>query len=125
MFHNASIFKDIRDFTKKNEEVRNLFTNNCKPTTSRFNIVQRVTAGLSFLHEELLAKRKLAIELKKKTPSAWKTAHTGLSQEAKTFSAVWQQSCKIPKSIHWNIQDNGHAGTSRHHSGTLDDIPGK
>lgn len=125
MFHNASIFKDFRDFTKKNEEVRNLFTNNCKPTTAHFNIVQRVTAGLSFLHKELLTKRKLTIELKEQTPFTWKTTNSVLLQEVKTF-AVWQRSCEIPKSSNnWNIKDNGHAGTSRHHSETFDDIPGK
>lgn len=123
MFHNASIFKDFRDFTKKNEEVRNLFTNNCKPTIAHFNIVQRVTAGLSFLHKELLSKRKL-IELKEQTPFAWKTTHSVLLQEVKT--AVWQQSCENPKSSNnWNNKDTGHAGTSRHYSETFDDIPGK
>ncbi|GBB94726.1 hypothetical protein RclHR1_02400022 [Rhizophagus clarus] len=121
MFHNESIFKDFRDFTKKNEEVRNLFTSNCKPTTAHFNIVQRVTAGLSFLHKEILTKRKLEIELKKQTSSSWKTTYTVSLQEPKTTSIVWQQSCEIPKSsIHWNIKDNGHAGTSRHRS---DDVP--
>jgi hypothetical protein len=95
----------------------------CKPTIAHFNIVQRVTAGLSFLHKELLSKRKL-IELKEQTPFAWKTTHSVLLQEVKT--AVWQQSCEIPKSSNnWNIKDTGHAGTSRHHSETFDDIPGK
>ncbi|CAB5331834.1 unnamed protein product [Rhizophagus irregularis] len=116
-----SYSRDFRDFTKKNEEVRNLFTNNCKPTIAHFNIVQRVTAGLSFLHKELLSKRKL-IELKEQTPFAWKTTHSVLLQEVKT--AVWQQSCENPKSSNnWNIKDTGHAGTSRHYSETFDDIP--
>jgi hypothetical protein len=64
--------------------------------------------------------------VKKQTPSAWKTTHTVLLQETKTSSVVWQQSCEIPNSsVQRNIKDNGHAGTSRHHSETFDDIPGK
>ncbi|CAG8667470.1 14784_t:CDS:2 [Funneliformis caledonium] len=97
MFSNASSVINVRDIIKKQEEIQSLFTSNCKPTTAHFNIVQRVTVGLSILNKELLLKQKL-MEMKKE--------------------AVGQPSCnlfKISDSATWNIEDNGQADTSRHH----------
>src|ERR1043165_7825166 len=132
----SSAIKDVQGITKKQEEIRNTFTSNCQPTTAHFNIVQRVTAGLSILHKELI-KQKLAMELKKETETSsvykrkTKTTHTVWLQETKTLPtawkqetkakpAVWQQDCNLFISEYQNTEDNGHAGTSRYHPEAID-----
>ncbi len=116
MFSNASTIKDVRDIIKKQEEIQSLFTSNCKPTTAHFNVVQRVTAGLSILHKELFLKQKLLMEMKKEIAGKQKT------------NVIWQQSgnlFKISDSFtSRNAEDNGHAGTSRRHPEAIDEIPG-
>jgi hypothetical protein len=141
MLSNVSFaIKDVQGITKKQEEIRNIFTSNCQPTTAHFNIVHRVTAGLSILHKELLIKKKLAMELKKETSSVWKrrtkTTHTVWLQETKTLPAAWEQETKAKRaawqqncnlsdfSEYRNTEDNGHAGTSRYHPEAIDDTLG-
>ncbi|CAG8535246.1 17872_t:CDS:2 [Cetraspora pellucida] len=48
---------DHYGFSHKQRQIHRNFVKNCKPATAHFNILQRVTAGLSALHQQLLVQQ--------------------------------------------------------------------